>query len=176
MEALIWVERQIVAGNYYRILGVDQTATFEEIRVAYRAIARKNHPDTTNELHRHEVFKLAAEAYATLSDPDKRAAYDKTFRPYSGVHDWFVRNNIASQVMEQMLPKAPSQPVRGLDRLFTLKCPASMLQFGGIIEIEGNPFVVPPNTINSPWGILKGFGLPGKNGAERGDLIVYVYR
>ncbi len=64
--------------NYYKILGVSYTATQEEIKKAYRKIALKYHPDRNpDNPEAEEIFKKATEAYSVLSDPEKRAIYDK---------------------------------------------------------------------------------------------------
>lgn len=64
--------------DYYEILGVTKTATDAEIKRAYRQLAVQHHPDKNlDDPHAEERFKEAAEAYAVLSDPQKRAAYDR---------------------------------------------------------------------------------------------------
>ncbi|MDD2770490.1 MAG: DnaJ domain-containing protein, partial [Methylococcus sp.] len=63
--------------DYYGILGLDRKATAEEIKKAYRKLARKYHPDVTKDPQGEEKFKEVAEAYETLHDPEKRAAYDQ---------------------------------------------------------------------------------------------------
>jgi Ca-activated chloride channel family protein len=63
--------------NYYARLGVPRTATQEEIRAAYHQAARKFHPDTNKDSGATEVFLNIQEAYETLSNPTKRAAYDE---------------------------------------------------------------------------------------------------
>jgi len=62
--------------DYYAVLGVAKTADLEAIKKAYRSLARKNHPDVSKEAGAEERFKAAAQAYAILKDPEKRAAYD----------------------------------------------------------------------------------------------------
>jgi len=62
--------------DYYAALGVERGASQEEIKKAYRRLAQKFHPDVSKEPEAEERFKQIAEAYATLKDPEKRAAYD----------------------------------------------------------------------------------------------------
>lgn len=62
--------------NYYEILGVGKDASEDEIKKAYRKLAHKYHPDVSKAKDAEEKFKEVAEAYATLKDAEKRAAYD----------------------------------------------------------------------------------------------------
>src|ERR1041384_6059739 len=82
--------------DYYKILGVPRTAADEEIKKAYRKLARKYHPDVSKEANAKEKFQEVSEAYETLKDQEKRAAYDslgrfnpgQDFRPSP---DWYQR-------------------------------------------------------------------------------------
>ena len=63
--------------DYYKVLGVDRKASQDDIKKAYRKLARKYHPDTNKDAGAEDRFKQISEAYDTLSDPDKRKKYDR---------------------------------------------------------------------------------------------------
>ena len=63
--------------DYYKTLGVDKKASADEVKKAYRKLARKYHPDTNSDAGAEDRFKEIQEAYDVLSDPEKRKAYDR---------------------------------------------------------------------------------------------------
>ena len=63
--------------DYYEVLGLDCSAGDEDIKKAFRKLAFKYHPDHNQEDHSGEAFKEINEAYEVLSNPDKRATYDR---------------------------------------------------------------------------------------------------
>ena len=63
--------------DYYEVLGVTQSAGADDIKIAFRNLARKYHPDVNKEPDAEEKFKEINEAYSVLSDPEKRSSYDR---------------------------------------------------------------------------------------------------
>jgi curved DNA-binding protein len=84
--------------DYYEVMGLARDATQDEIRRAYRKLARKYHPDVSDDADAEARFKEVGEAYEALKDPEKRAAYDQLganwkegqdFRPPPGWDEGF---------------------------------------------------------------------------------------
>ncbi|GIJ72938.1 DnaJ C-terminal domain-containing protein [Virgisporangium ochraceum] len=73
--------------DYYRVLGVDRSADREELQRAYRKLARRFHPDVSDEPDAEDRFKEITEAYEVLSDPAKRARYDRFGEAWRRVPD-----------------------------------------------------------------------------------------
>ena len=74
---VVYTTKRMKYKDYYKILGVAREAGAEDIKKAYRRLAKKYHPDVSKESGAEEKFKEVGEAYETLKDPEKRAAYDQ---------------------------------------------------------------------------------------------------
>lgn len=93
--------------DYYSILGLQRGASAEDIKKAYRKLARKFHPDVSKEANATEKFKDIAEAYQTLKDPEKRTAYDQLGQQRPGEEfrpppDWQQRYSDTAFSFEDM--------------------------------------------------------------------------
>ncbi|MFH1872505.1 MAG: DnaJ domain-containing protein [Pseudomonadota bacterium] len=79
--------------NYYRILGIDRSASGAEIKAAYRRLAKRFHPDVTDDPEGESKFKAMAEAYRMLKGRETRRAYDRRNLHVHGGSDCFAPNN-----------------------------------------------------------------------------------
>ena len=93
--------------DYYDVLGVSKDASEKDIKTAYRKLAMKHHPDRSDDPGAEEMFKELSEAYAVLSDPDKRQKYDQF--GHAGINsqysqeDLFRGVNFEDQVLLRVL-------------------------------------------------------------------------
>jgi curved DNA-binding protein len=74
--------------DYYKVLGLNKNASEDEIKKAYRKLARQFHPDINKEKSAEHKFKEINEAYEVLGDPDKRKKYDKYGSRYHEYEQW----------------------------------------------------------------------------------------
>ena len=132
--------------DYYETLGVAKTATPEDMKNAFRQLARKYHPDINKDPGAEEKFKEINEAYAILSDPDKRAAYDRYGRAGvngmgGGAQDFTTVD--FSEIFEEFFGfgggnrrRARNVPRRGADLSYSVTLTFEEAVFGVEKEIE----------------------------------------
>jgi molecular chaperone DnaJ len=132
--------------DYYDVLGVGRTANADEIKKAYRKLARQYHPDMNKEPEAETRFKEINEAYEVLSDEQKRAMYDRFGHQMPGAggaagYDPFAGGDAFSSIFDAFFGGAAAGgrsrgPQRGADLRYTLTLPFEEAVFGTEKEIE----------------------------------------
>jgi molecular chaperone DnaJ len=132
--------------DYYETLGVGRNASDDEIKSAFRKLARQYHPDVNKDHNAEEKFKEINEAYGVLSDPDKRVRYDRFGKEGlgnmgGGFHDYTVDFN---DIFEDLLSgfgfssgrRSRKSPRRGRDLQMQMTLKFEEAVFGAEKEIE----------------------------------------
>lgn len=170
--------------DLYADLGLTRTATFQELKSAYRRIAYTCHPDRAQgDETKIEQFHRASQAYEILSDPVKRRSYDSGWVPAESVTGLF-RRAYGMRLIETMLPSAPRSLQQGGDAVIRVSAPAEFKAAGGVLTVrvpkglaaagEELQLHVPPTEKNILWALVRQIGFPGRNGASAGDLHIAV--
>lgn len=135
--------------DYYEVLGVDKNATPDEIKKAYRKLARQYHPDVNKEPDAEEKFKEVKEAYEVLSDDNKRAQYDRYghidpnqgFGGFGGGGGGFEDFGGFGDIFDMFFGgggsrRNPNAPQRGADLQYTMTIEFKEAVFGKEADIE----------------------------------------
>lgn len=131
-----------MAQDYYETLGVSRDAQPDEIKKAYRKLARQLHPDVNAAPDAEEQFKHVTTAYEVLSDPNKRSTYDRGGNPLgaqggSGFGQGFSFDDIMDAFFGQNGGRGPrSRVARGQDALLRVKVDLAEAAFGVSHEIK----------------------------------------
>jgi curved DNA-binding protein len=190
--------------DYYDVLGVARDASQDDIRRAYRKLAREYHPDLNADPDAEDRFKELGEAYEVLSDPDKRGRYDRLgaqwrvqerapggqdfedfFAGQGFDHDMGAEfgDGMFSEFFERLFGDGaaprPSGPLRGRDieAVIELSLEDALNGSGRRLSLgEGHSVAV-----NIPAGVregqrirVAGQGVPGRDGGPAGDLYLLV--
>jgi len=174
--------------DYYKIMGVPQDAAEKDIKMAYRRLARKYHPDLNKEADAEEKFKELGEAYEVLKDAEKRKAYDQfgpdwnhSFQqPHahdSATHTW-KNFEFDSDLFESILGQRFRQKQSGADLQASINISLEEAYHGveKNIQLQGSSLRVKiPSGIKAGQKIrLAGKGQPGTSGAPSGDLFITI--
>src|ERR671935_599039 len=103
------------ATDYYGLLGLPRNATEEQIRSAYRKLARQYHPDVNKEDGAAEKFKQITEAYEVLSDAERRQRYDMFGSAQGGLGDFGIGDLFETFFGSELRRREPRGPMRGAD-------------------------------------------------------------
>ena len=183
--------------DYYAALGVPRDADAEAIRKAYRKLARRHHPDVSGEAGAEARFKEVAEAYATLKDPEKRAAYDQIgarrggeeFTPppqwqqeFAGFEGMDLADLLATLGRQQRQARGATVPLRGRDYEATVRLSLEDAHGGTTVNMDVEhedgtrtlAVTVPAGVIDGQRLRLRGKGGPGRHGAPAGDIYLHI--
>ncbi len=181
--------------DYYALLGIAKDADLEQIKKAYRKLARMHHPDMSKAADAEAKFKDIAEAYATLKDPDKRAAYDQLgsrpagaeFAPppeWSGAAEHGFSDMDLADLLAAMSrgQRGKPQPTRGRDFETTVRISLEDAHHGTKLNLdvpdEGGSRTlevsIPAGTREGQKLRLRGKGGKGRHSGLDGDIYLHV--
>jgi curved DNA-binding protein len=185
--------------DYYETLGVPRDADLDQIKKAYRKLARTYHPDVSKAPDAEARFKDAAEAYATLKDTGKRAAYDELGHPKVGAEfapppQWREDFAAGGQSFEDIdladLLSAlgrgqrggAARPVKGRDFEAAITITLADARHGSTVNLSLSEaggertleVTIPPGVRQEQKLRLRGKGAKGQHGAPDGDIYLHI--
>ncbi|TXL61839.1 molecular chaperone DnaJ [Aeromicrobium terrae] len=139
-----------MAQDYYELLGVSRDAGPDDIKKAYRRLARQLHPDVNDAPDASDRFKEVTTAYEVLSDPQKRSVYDRGGNPLGGAGHGFGQGFSFDDIMDAFFGQATggrgrgprSRTQRGQDALLRLTIDLAEAAFGVTHELKVDTAVV----------------------------------
>jgi curved DNA-binding protein len=187
--------------DYYAALGVPRNANLDDIKKAYRKLARANHPDLSKAPEAEARFKEVAEAYATLKDAAKRAAYDELGHPKPGAEfrpppqwqqdfapggtsldDLDLAELLAAMGRGQRGASSGPMPIKGRDYESSVTITLAQARHGttthlNLAEAQGERMLevtIAPGASQNQKLRLRGKGGKGRNGAPDGDIYLHI--
>lgn len=182
--------------DYYKIMGVDKDASDKDIKLAYRKLARKYHPDISKEPDAEAKFKEMGEAYEVLKDPAKRAQYDQELQ-YKHFNQGAQQQKDYSQTQQPQFDSDFFESLFGHSRY--QQHPSTGEHYRGKMHISleeafhgtskhlqvpidnGSETLMQTLKVKIPAGIkseqqirLAGQGAPGLNGGPAGDIYLTI--
>ncbi|MBK7306393.1 MAG: J domain-containing protein [Chitinophagaceae bacterium] len=186
--------------DYYKILGIDKGASEEDIKKAYRKLARKLHPDLNpNDKEAHQKFQQINEANEVLSDPEKRKKYDTYGKDWQHA-DQFEQQKRSRQQQQNAGGQQFYENAEGgdfssfFDSMFGGTGSSRQTKFRGqdynaelklnltdamlthqqtlTVNSKNIRITIPAGIENGQVIKLKGYGAPGVNGGPAGDLYI----
>ena len=166
----------------YNILGVDKSSSADDIKKAYRKLAKKYHPDTTN--GNEEKFKEAADAYETLGNTQKKAQYDQMqSNPFSNFgggdfNESMFEDLIRNQNFSGAFNQRYGYNTKGRNTTGVLRITLADAYYGTSRDVNiGMKTIkldIPPGIRNGQKLRLKGLGQRGQTEELSGDLIMNI--
>lgn len=188
--------------DYYAALGVARDADDQAIKKAYRKLARQHHPDVSKDAGAEARFKEVAEAYATLKDPEKRAAYDALGQRRGGEEfspppqwqqDFTGRAGFEDLDLADLLDalargrghgqrRSGTVPLRGQDFETTARVSLEDAHRGTTLSLDVThedgtrtlAVTVPAGVTDGQRLRLRGKGGPGRHGGPAGDIYLHI--
>jgi len=184
-----------MADDPYKVLGAKKDATADEIRSAYRKLAKKYHPDLNpGDKAAEEKFKAVSLANDILSDAEKRARYDRGeidaagaerapqggWRQHAGAGAGPAGFGGFEDIFANMFEQRAHGPARGQDERYAVKAGFLEAVNGGAKRItlpdgQSLDVKIPPGTADGDVLRLRGRGQPGRNGGPAGDALIEIH-